>query len=136
MESFDEVGFSTIIERHWTYHTQCKHIRWQFQMLDSQTVKIEAAPAFQEVFGGQGDGKKVWVGYEFDLTELSQEPDLEITEIGYRTYCNDCTPVPFVGIRGSYRSKQFALMLYLEPIPDSEIKEIYDAINDEVRDIQ
>ena len=133
---FDVEGLRNVVERHWKYHRVCRHRLWSIELVENGVTKLEAAPVFQEVLGGVNDGKRVWTAFEMNLSELSSEPGLEITEFGFRSFCIECTQLPFVGIRGTFQELPFTLILHLEPIPNSEPVEVIDSINHEVRAIQ
>ncbi len=133
---FDVVGFKTIVEKHWNYHRPCRHRLWKTERLEDGVTQLEAAPVYQEVVGGSEDGMRVWSAYSMHLSELFAEPGLDVTEFGYRSFCVECTTVPFCGVRGEYKGRAFVLLLHLEPIPDSESVEVIDTLGDEVRAIK
>jgi hypothetical protein len=96
-------------------------------------MRFSVAPVFQEILGGDQDGMKVWSAYEMNLSDLFAEPGIEITEVGFRTVCIECSPTPFVGVRGNYKGQPFVLMIHLQPIADTEPVEIIDTINNQTR---
>ena len=67
---------------------------------------------------------------------LFRSPGIEITEVGFKSYCIECTPTPFVGVRGNYKKRPFVLMLHLQPLEDTEPVEIIDTIKNQTRVIQ
>jgi len=135
-DEFDVIGFKTIVEKHWNYHRpSCRHRLWT-ERVESDVMQFEVAPVFQEVLGGGEDGMRVWTAYSMHLSALFSEPGLDVTELGFRTYCIECTPTPFFGVRGKYKGRPFVLMIHLEPIPDSETVEIIDSIKNETRAIK
>jgi len=42
----------------------------------------------------------------------------------------------FVGVKGQYYGNPFVLRIYLEPLPDTEIREVRDVLRNEVRAIK
>lgn len=134
-DKFDEVGFKTIVEKHWKYHRLCRHRIWSERVEDDVT-QFEVAPIFQEVVGGSEDGMRVWSAFSMHLSDLFSEPGLEVGEFGFRSYCIECTPIPFFGVRGKYKGRPFVLTIHLEPIPKTEPVEIIDTINNETRAIK
>ena len=136
MSNFDEIGFKDAVERHWTYHRTCRHRMWSSERIEDGTIKLSSAPIFQEILGGDQDGLHVWSGFEMNLTELLSQESIEVTEVGFRSYCIDCTPNPFVGIKGKYKGCPFILMIHLQPIADTEPVEIIDTINNQTRAIK
>ena len=132
---FDEVGFKAAVERHWKYHRPCRHRMWSSERLEDGTMKLSAAPIFQEILGGDQDGMKVWSAFEMNLSDFFTEPGIEITEVGFRSVCIECTPTPFVGVRGKYKGQSFVLLIHLQPIPDTEPVEIIDTIKNTTRRI-
>ncbi len=133
---FDEVGFKTVVEKHWNYHRPCRHRQWSTTQLEGGITQLSSAPVLQEVLGGSEDGMRVWSAFSMHLSDLFSEPGIEVTEVGFRSFCIECTPTPFVGIRGKYKGRPFVLMIHLEPIPDTEPVEIIDTINNETRAIK
>jgi hypothetical protein len=133
MNNFDELHFRAIIERHWSYHRACRHRIWKTTCLENGVMQFEVAPAFQEILGGDQDGLHVWTAYSMNLTKLFSEPSLEVTEVGFRSYCVECSSTPFVGIRGCFKNLPFILMIHLEPIADTAPVEVIDTIKNETR---
>jgi hypothetical protein len=135
MNDFDEVGFKTIVEKHWKYHRPCLHRLWSSERLED-AMQFEVAPVFQEVGGGSDDGMRVWSAFSIHLSDFFAEPGIETTEFGVRSYCIECTPTPFFGVRGKYKGRPFLLMVHLEPIADSKPVEVIDTNNNVVRAIK
>lgn len=135
-DEFDEVGFRTIVEKHWKYHRPCLHRLWSTEQVQDDVMQFEVAPVFQEVGGGSDDGMRVWSAFSMHLSDFFAEPGIEVEEFGLRSYCIECTPVPFFGVRGKYKGRPFHLILNLEPIADSKPVEIIDTNNNVVRAIK
>lgn len=50
-----------LIERSWDHHGACMSLHFASVFdTESREWRIVAAPVFQEVLGGEDDGKKVW----------------------------------------------------------------------------
>lgn len=133
---FDESSFMAAVEKHWKYHSACNHRLWSSELIEDEVYELRVAPVFQEILGGSEDGQKVWTAFGMNLSNLFAEPGLAATEIECRSYCFECTNIPFVGIRGNYKGHPFVLMIYLEPVRESEPLEVIDRINHEVRPIK
>ena len=133
---FDIAGLRQAVENHWQHHGNCHHLNWLVVERDDDVWQIEVAPIFQEVFGGEDDGKNVWIGFELDLSGLFAEPGVFALEFGAVSYCIDCNATPIIGVRGRYQGVPFVMKLHLEPIPDSDPVEIIDTIKNEVRAIE
>ena len=136
MTEFDEVGFRTIVEKHWKYHRPCLHRLWSTKRVEDGLIQCEVAPVYQEVGGGSDDGMRVWSAFSVHLSDFFAEPGIETTEFGIRSYCIECNPMPFFGVRGTFKGHPFVLMIHLEPIPDSNPVEIIDTNNNVVRAIK
>ena len=104
---FDLDGFRQAIENHWQHHGNCRHLNWLMFRRDDGVQQIEVAPIFQEVYGGEDDGKLVWTGFEFNLTDFLAEPGIEVEDFGACSSCVDCNPRPILAIRGTYEGEPF-----------------------------
>jgi hypothetical protein len=133
---FDEIGFKDLIGRHWDSHRTCRHQMWSATKLDDGVMQLSVAPIFQQILGGAEDGKLVWTGFSMRLHELFAEPSLEMTEVGFRSYCESCTLNPFIGISGNYKHRPFILTIHLEPVLDTDPIEVIDTINNQTRAIR
>lgn len=136
MDEFDIASFKQAVERCWEHHGNCHHLLWSINKRDDGVWQIEAAPVYQEVLGGEDDGKKVWTGFEFDLSGFLTEQDVFALEYGAVSYCVECNATPILAIRGRYLGQPFVMKLHLEPIPESEPVEIIDTLKGEVRAIE
>ena len=58
--------FTRLIEKCWAHHGPCVnlHVASAFDT-DRREWLIVVAPVFQEVLGGEDDGKTVWTGFVF-----------------------------------------------------------------------
>src|SRR5450432_2751641 len=100
---FDEIGFKTIVEKHWKYHRPCLHRLWAVEPVEDGVMQLFVSPIFQEVLGGSEDGMRVWSAYSMHASDLFSEPGLEVGEFGLRSLCIECTQLPFFGVRGKYK---------------------------------
>jgi hypothetical protein len=136
-DQFDEEGLCRIIKRHWSHHAPCNSISVETSYRpDRADWNILIAPAFQEVVGGSQDGILIWAGFDFDITNFLEEPEIEVDAMGTASYCIQCSPLPFVGFKGRFKGKPFFLRISLEPIPDSKALEFVDAIRNQVRPVE
>jgi len=130
---FDIESFRTAVISRWKYLSKGTVSNWAFYKRDDNVWQIGAAPVFQEVYGGEDDGKRVWSAFQFDLGEFITEPELEIDECGAMSFEQATNTRPFIVFIGSYKRQPFVFQLNLEPIPDTPAFEILDTINDIVR---
>ena len=123
-----------IIERCWAHQGPCGnlHVTSAYDT-DRREWLIVAAPVFQEVLGGEDDGKKVWTGFAFHAEELLRAmTEVRISAESYRIHCNQ---VPTVTTQGRYRGQRVSVKVFLEPTPGSPVVEIIDTIRCETRDM-
>ncbi|HQX53627.1 MAG TPA: hypothetical protein PLY87_20970 [Planctomycetaceae bacterium] len=106
---------------------------WSATKLDSGVMQISMTPVFQQILGGPEDGTLVWASFSMRLNELFAEPHLEVTEFGFRSYCEKNTPTPIIGIRGNYKQHPFTLTIHLEPLLESDPIEVIDTIRNQTR---
>jgi hypothetical protein len=125
--------FNRLIQRSWANHGPCGnlHVSTAFDN-DSGEWVIVAAPVFQEVLGGEDDGKTVWTGFVFEADKLLRAMTVE--SISAASVCNECSPTPALVIRGRYRGHRVRLKVLLEPVPGSPVAEIIDTLRFEIRD--
>jgi len=126
--------FTRFIERSWVHHGPCSnlHVSSTFDA-DSGEWLIVAAPAFQEVLGGEDDGKTVWTGFVFHTEKLLRA--MAVESISAASVCNECNPTPSLVIRGRYRGDRITLKVLLEPVPGSPVVELIDTLKGEIRDV-
>lgn len=118
-----------LIYNSWEYHAVCDHINLRSIWIpEGQLWAINAAPVFQELYGGLEDGKKIWTGFVFDLNNFSQENGIWIKQTAVGSFCEECQTTPFLEIVGKYRGNRFIIKIHMEPLPDSEAVEIIDTI--------
>ena len=124
--------FTRLIERSWAHHGPCGgvHLAASFDN-DSGEWLIVAAPVFQEVLGGEDDGKIVWTGFVFDTKKLMKA--MMVESISAASVCNECNPTPTLMIRGRYRGHRITLKVLMEPIPGSAVVEVIDTLRCEIR---
>jgi hypothetical protein len=123
-----------LIHKNWHYHTPCKNINNKVFFDEYRnTWQIEMAPVYQEVYGGNEDGKKTWAGFIFDVFDFSRENGVWVQEYAIASYCKDCNENPKIMMKGKYRGRNFYLHILLEPSPETGISEIFDVIRHEVR---
>lgn len=133
---FDETVFQQVVRRHWNYHAICNQVSWTTDQEDNGRLRFDVSPIFQEVLGGEDDGKRVWTGFEFDLYGFSLEPGIEFRDGGVLSQCIEHADAPLLGITGDYFGQPFVLRIHLEPVAGSEAREIVDTIRNEVRAIE
>ena len=127
--------FTRLLERSWKHHGPCTnlHVSSAFDS-DSGEWAILAAPVFQEVLGGEDDGKTVWTGFVFNTEKLLRA--MVVESISAASVCNQCNPTAAVVIRGRYRGDRITLKVLLEPVPGSPVVEIMDTLMHEIRSVR
>ena len=126
--------FTRLIERSWAHHGPCGTLHFA-SAFDTESGEwlIVAAPVFQEVLGGEDDGKKVWTGFVFHAgTLLRALTDIRLTAA---SYCTQSNPTPQVTIQGRYRGHRVSLKVLMEPLASQPVVEIIDTIKFEIRKI-
>jgi hypothetical protein len=127
--------FFFLIYQCWAYHAPCEHINIQaFFNQEEKHWEIKAAPVFQEIYGGDDDGKKIWAGFAFDLTAFSHCNGMWIMDQTILSRCSECSDYPELMIQGKFKGHRFVLQIFLEPVSDEPV-ELVDTINHEIRDI-
>lgn len=125
-----------LIYKHWQYHAPCLHINLQAYFdYENKVWQIKAAPVYQEVYGGDDDGKKVWAGFIFDIGDFSKENGVWIQEFAAASYCQECTEHPKLMAQGKFQGHNFHLHIFLEPVAESEAVEMIDTLQQEIRDM-
>ena len=133
---FDEQAFQEAVRSHWNYHALSEQVCWKAELDEKGVWQCEITPVMQEIFAiGEDDGKRVWSGFEFHLSGFSHEPGVELLDCGAASRCDDDTPIPFLEIEGKYFGEPFVLRVGLEPLPNSEAKEIVDVVRQVVRPV-
>ena len=126
--------FARLIERSWAQHGPCGGFQLSAAFnTDNDEWQIVAAPVFQEVLGGEDDGKIVWTGFRFHAEKLLRA--MTVDSISAASVCNECSPTPALTIRGRYRGHRVCLKVMLEPVPGTPVVEIIDTLRFEIRDV-
>lgn len=133
---FDVAAFQEVIRIRWSYHSPGEQVHWSSERHKDGTWHIAASPVFQEMWGGAEDGKRVWSAFVVCLWGLSQAAGIEFTNLYAISQRVDHSPTPFVQVTGEYFGQPFSLRVYMEPIPNSETKELVDTVRQEVRAIE
>ena len=133
---FDVTAFQEVVRLRWSYHSPCEQVHWTSEQHEDGRWHITASPVYQEMWGGEDDGKRVWSGFDFELFGLSQESGMEFTNFGGMSRGAIYRPIPFLGVTGEYFGQPFVLHIHLEPIPHSGVKELLDMVLLEVRAIE
>lgn len=126
--------FYNTIYRHWQHHAPCEHINLRSEWnKETRCWHVNAAPVWQEILGGEDDGKKVWAGFLFDFGDFSRAEGVWVQEQAFFSVCEECTPHPKTLTKGKFQGHNFYLHLSLEPPTDSETAEVIDTIKQEIR---
>lgn len=124
-----------LIHTSWHYHDNCNNVMMRAAWEEENNYwHIQAAPVFQEVYGGDDDGKQVWAGFVFDIGEFGERDGVWIQKYAISSYCHHCSPSPKLMILGKFRGHQFFLTVFQEPVQEVGTTEIIDTINQEIRD--
>jgi hypothetical protein len=123
-----------LIEKHWQHHGPCKSINYKtYYDPDYQCWQIYAAPAYQEIYGSEDDGKQVWTGFIFEAGEFSRESGIWVQDFAVASQCSACTPYPKMMFKGKYRGHSVFVHILLEPDKNTPSVEVLDTIKQEVR---
>lgn len=133
--TFNIEDFKEAVERNWRYHARSHSLLWRIHEEDEEW-KIEVAPVFQEVYGGGDDGRRLWAGFLFDVGDFAAERGVLVEHQAVASYCVECSPTPFLAIKGTYYGRGFFMKLHLEPIAGTEPAELIDTIKNEVRELR
>lgn len=126
--------FFDTIYKCWQYHQPCTRINMQSSWdEDTKIWHIKAAPVFQEVYGGNDDGKRVWAGFIFDMGMFSRAEGVFLKEFAFSSYCNGCSEHPKMMAYGKFEGRSISLQIFLEPVADTETVELLDTINQKIR---
>lgn len=124
--------FTRLIEKCWAHHGPCSHLHITSAFdTERRAWLIVAAPVFQEVLGGEEDGKKGWTGFAFHAEKLLRAMTEVRLSVG--SYCVHCNPVPKATIQGRYRGHRVSVQLLLEPGLGSPVVEVIDTLKFEIR---
>ena len=132
----DEEAFQRTVRSQWNYHSPCDQVAWQSELLENGTCRFDIAPVYQELWGGENDGKRVWTALDYDLAGLSREPGIEFDGFGGASKWEGHTKTAFLGISGNYFGEPFVLRIHLEPFPGSPTREVVDVLRHEIRAIE
>lgn len=126
--------FYKTIHKHWQHHAPCEHINLMSEWSDeTKCWHVNAAPVWQEILGGEDDGKRVWAGFLFDFGDFSRAEGVWVQEQAFMSVCSECTPYPKTMTKGKFRGHNFYLHLFLEPPQETEAVEVIDTIKKEIR---
>ena len=123
-----------LVHKHWEYHAPCTHLNIQAYQ-ENKTWHVKAAPVFQEIYGGDDDGKKVWAGFIFDMGDFNRESGVHIEEWAIASYCQECNEHPKLMGRGKFEGHPIYLHIFMEPVADTEPAEMLDTIKHQIRDM-
>ena len=130
-----EDSLHRLVLKHWQHHGAAIQVRWCVEHdPETGTVQCQASPVYQQVFGGELDGKKVWTGFLFDVSAFASESEVEIESTTTASVCRSCSVfTPYTSVKGKLNGEPFALWICLGPTPFCPIMEIVDTIAEEVR---
>lgn len=128
--------FYQAIYDNWQHHAPCDHVNTKAEWCeDTKCWHIHAAPVWQEILGGEDDGKRVWAGFLFEFGNFSRVDGMWIQRQAFSSVCNECTPYPKTICKGRFKGHRFYFHLLLEPPAEMESVEVLDIIKQEVRPI-
>lgn len=118
----------------WQHHSPCENVNMRSEWSkETKCWHINAAPVWQEILGGEDDGKRVWAGFLFDFGDFSRAEGVWIQEQAFMSYCSECTDHPKTVTKGKYKGHNFYLHLYLEPPEGCDAAEVIDTLKKEIR---
>ena len=132
---FDESAFKEVVRSSWLYYTACEEVEWSSK-LEEGTYECDVSPVLQELWGGESDGLQVWSGFQFHLSGFFHEPGIEIEDFGTMSQSEVHSTTPQIWLRGVYFGQKFLLRIHLQPLPDCEVREVFDTFRNQVREIE
>lgn len=128
------VKLTNLITRYWQHHGPCESINFKCTLTQEGNFwMVHAAPAYQEVFGGEQDGEQVWTGFIFEAGEFSRESGLWIQDFAVASHCSACESYPKIMFKGKFRGHNVMVYIMLEPDKNTSCVEILDTIKQEIR---
>jgi hypothetical protein len=130
-------SFAEIVNHHWTYHAPCESFNIDANYDKQDKIwNLKIAPIFQEIYGGEDDGKKVWSPYEFSVFPFLQEPEIWFQTLNVFSRCKECESFAKMTFSGKYKKYFFSLDIFLEPHKESPAEEIIDMIEEKIREVE
>lgn len=123
-------GFYQVIEKYWEHHSPCEHVNMYSEWIaEGKSWHVYAAPVFQEILGGEDDGKQIWAGFLFDFGNFSRHEGIWIQEQAFLSACVSCNQIPKTMTIGKYKGHRFYLHILFEPPKETKAIEMIDAVN-------
>lgn len=121
----------------WNYHTPCSCINFQaWHDPNLNLWQIKAAPVYQECYGGEDDGKKIWSGFLFDMGNFQRQRGVWIEEQALMSRCEEQSKYPKIAAKGKFEGHDIFMEIFLEPIAETKVKEIVDTVTNEIRPVE
>ena len=122
--------FVNKIEKYWHYHAFCTKIAYDIHFnSEINSWQINASPVFQEIYGGEKDGKKVWSGFSFDVLGFAQENGIWCLDTMLFSKCAGCSDEPKIMMTVKFQKHKILLTILLRPPEDMKIFEVVDVAN-------
>lgn len=123
-----------LISKHWDHHGPSNSINFSVDYDDEQKRWIfSASPVFQEVFGGEDDGKKIWSPFLFFSGKFMQANHLDILDMAFSSSCPQCSPMPKLMFLAKYYGHPLIIQILSEPAAETDVVEILDTVKRETR---
>ena len=123
-----------VIEKYWKHHGPCQSLNFHIEYSEEyKTWNFSVAPVFQEVFGGEDDGKKVWTGFLFEAGKFTRATSIEVQDWAIASACEHCSPYPKLMMKAKYRGHRVLIQIVMEPPTDTDAIEVVDVVSHEIR---
>lgn len=125
---------TSLIHKHWQHEGPCNSINFKTCYDSScKSWQVCAAPAYQEIYGNEDDGKQVWTGFIFEAGKFSEESGLWIQDFAVASQSASCGPYPKLMFKGKFRGHNVFVNIFLEPDKSTSSVEVLDTIKREIR---
>jgi hypothetical protein len=122
------------IRKSWQIHGHGRQIGFSISYHEHERTWIAfAMPVFQQVYGGEADGRTCWSGFVFDIEQFADMPGVVIQAHAAGSYCNQCRPYPELMMKIKFAGRPVLLHILLEPADNSPIIEIIDTVAQVIR---
>lgn len=125
--------FARHVDKCWIRHgwneTLCFKSGWCDEMKE---WVITVCPVFQEIYGGEGDGKTTWTGFAFDIGMFLRSKNVNFPNFAVFSECVGCGTSPRAIMVGRYRNHPVRLEVLLQPAEDTQVMELVDVIHQKV----
>lgn len=126
--------FANSIDGCWIYHSPCESFNFKADFDSEDEVwYINIAPVYQEIYGGENDGKKVWSAFTFDLFTFFKLPNIQVQSLIVSSDHKEANDWAKMTLAGQYKKHLFCLDVFLKPPQETQVEEIIDVLHEKIR---